>query len=352
MNPVFRGSELHILNLGAGVQSTELYMMAMRGQIRPFDYAIISDTQDEPGSREREQGLPDPEESVYAHLDWLGRQAEYLDSTSPLVKSISNAYPIRRSDNHARAGCPILVRTRGQISADLLRGQNATGQRFASIPAYTTTADGVTSNAGMVRRQCTKEYKIEVIDRCIRYELLGLSPGGRIPKGVVVHQYIGISWEERSRAFDIARRFETAETEDAIQEGLFGEDTIISVTTGRRQKANWRVHFPLIEDGRRITRDDCSASLGIHVPHTVHGSACIECPFQDNATWARRMAPGPTRDALIKIDTGIRVPGTIINRGLDQKLYLHKSCLPIDKIDFTNERQAGFAMECEGGCGL
>ncbi len=166
----------------------------------------------------------------------------------------------------------------------------------------------------MTRRQCTKEYKIEVIDRTIRYELLGLSPGDRIPRGFVVHQYIGISWDERSRAFDIARRFETAATEESVQEGLFGEETVTSVTTGRKQKANWRVHFPLIEDGRRL--------------------------------------PGPTRDALILIDTGMRTPGVIVNRNMDQKLYLHRACRPIDQIDFANDRQLGFAMECEGGCGL
>lgn len=64
------------------------------------------------------------------------------------------------------------------------------------------------------------------------------------------------------------------------------------------------------------------------------------------------MEPGPTRDALIHIDTGIRIPGAIVNRNLNQKLYLHKACRPIDQIDFTNEKQLGFAMECEGGCGL
>lgn len=350
------GRELHILNLGAGVQSTELYLMAMRGEIRPFDYAIFSDTQDEPGSREREQGLPDPEESVYGHLDWLGAQSLYLDSQSPLLKSSERAGSrICVSANNEgvgllyERGCPILVRTRGQISSDLMRGENSTGQRFASIPAYTATGDGITSDSGMTRRQCTKEYKVEVIERTIRYELLGLNPGDRLPKDVVVHQYIGISWDERSRAFDIARRFETA---DAVQEGLFGSATVISVTTGRHQKANWRVHFPLIEDGRQITRADCERSLALNVPHKVYGSACIECPFQDDATWGRRMQPGPTRDALIAIDTSIRKPGVIVNRGLDQKLYLHRSCLPIDQIDFANEKQAGFAMECEGGCGL
>ncbi len=168
----------------------------------------------------------------------------------------------------------------------------------------------------------------------------------------MVHQYIGISWDERSRAFDIARRFETAATEESVQEGLFGEETVTSVTTGRKQKANWRVHFPLIEDGRRLTREDCAESLRRHVPHEVSGSACIECPYQDDATWKRRMLPGPTRDALILIDTGMRTPGVIVNRNMDQKLYLHRACRPIDQIDFANDRQLGFAMECEGGCGL
>jgi len=46
-------TNLHILNLGAGVQSTELYMMSQRGEIQPFDYAITSDTQDEFGGEHR-----------------------------------------------------------------------------------------------------------------------------------------------------------------------------------------------------------------------------------------------------------------------------------------------------------
>ena len=42
-------SELHILNLGAGVQSTTLYLMFMRGDIKPqIDYAIFADTGEEP----------------------------------------------------------------------------------------------------------------------------------------------------------------------------------------------------------------------------------------------------------------------------------------------------------------
>lgn len=334
-------AELHILNLGAGVQSTELYLMSMRGEIQRFDYAIFADTQDEPGGEERRLGIPDPEESVYAHLDWLGTQASYMLSTSPLVTGVC----------HGGKGAPILVRTRGRISSDLLRGENSTGQRLAAIPAYTAYAEG--GAEGQTRRQCTKEYKVEVIDRCIRYELLHLCPGDRLPKGVIVHQHIGISWDERSRAFDIARRFQVEERDEAFQENLFDDEpTIINVVTGRRERANWRVHFDLIEEGRQITRDDCERSLQWHVPHKVYGSSCVMCPYQDDHTWNRRMRPGPTRDALIHIDTGIRIPGAIVNRNMEQKLYLHRACRPLTEIDFTRGKGAGFAMECEGGCGL
>jgi hypothetical protein len=338
-----------VLNLGAGRQSTDLYRMAAQGEIEPFDYAICSDTQDEYGAEHRRRGLPDPVAawdsegltSFYHHLEWLGTQAAFLDSTSPLIKS----------SNHCGPGCPILVRTRGQISADLLRGENSTGQRFATIPAYTAYRPG--ADEGQTRRQCTKEYKVEVIEQTIRREILGLQPGARLPKDAVVIQYIGISWDERSRAFDIARRFETVDTEQLTQGGLWDDyETIVSEVTGRRQKTNWRVKFPLIEDGRQKTAEQCLGSLRLWTPHKVEGSACIECPFKDDPTWAQHMSEDVTREALIHIDTGIRTPGTIVNRNLEQQLYLHRACRPIDQIDFKKEKQLGFAMECEGGCGL
>lgn len=333
--------ELHILNLGAGVQSTYLYLRAAHGELRQFDYAICADTQDEFGAEHRRRGLADPDKSFYAHLEWLGTQAAYLDSESPLVQR----------SNHGGPGCPILVRTRGQISADLLRGVNSTSQRFVSIPAYTTAHDG--GEGGQMKRQCTKEYKIEVIERTIRYDLLELKPGSRIPSDVVVIHYIGISWDERSRAFDIARRYEVVETDEALQGGLWdGYETVVSEVTGRRQKRNWRVRFPLIEDGNRITRYDCQASLRRWVPYEVNGSACIECPFKDDPTWTEHMADPVTREELITIDSGMRRPGAICNRNMDQKLYLHRACRPIDQIDFRGERQLGLSMECEGGCGL
>lgn len=55
-----------------------------------------------------------------------------------------------------------------------------------------------------------------------------------------------------------------------------------------------------------------------------------------------------------QVDAGsiLRTPGTVANRNLEEKLWLHRSCQPIDKVELRHERQLGFAMECEGGCGL
>lgn len=333
---------IHVLNLGAGVQSTDLYLRSAHGEIHPFDFAICSDTQDEYGAVHRRAGLADPEGSFYAHLEWLGVNfACALDSRSPIVRSSACGGP----------GCPILVRTKGQISADLLRGENSTGQRFATIPLYTATHEG--GKEGQIQRQCTKEYKIEVIEQTIRREILGLDPGRRVPKDVVVVQHIGISWDERSRAYDIfTKRFQVPETEDVTQLGLFGEEATVSVVTGLRMRNNWRVKFDLIEDGRQITRSECQQNLRRWVPYEVQGSACVECPFKDDPTWAQHMREPATRDELIRIDTGIRTPGVILNRKCEEIVYLHRSCRPIDQIDFARERQMGFAMECEGGCGL
>lgn len=174
-----------------------------------------------------------------------------------------------------------------------------------------------------------------MIERTIRREIVGLQPKRRVPKGVTVHQYIGISWDERTRAFDVRRRFLTEEGQE---------------------KPNWKVHFPLLEMNGDMkpgwTRDDCQDWLRSRVPHQTPRSACIHCPFHSDSEWQRLKQMPATWDRIVQIDTGIRAPGAIVNRGLDQKLYLHRDCRPIDQIDFTNENQSGFVFECEGACGL
>ncbi len=117
--------QFHVLNLGAGVQSTALYLLSREpGSKIRFDAAVFADTQEEPGG-------------VYRHLSWLQ----------------SLGWP------------PIHVRTAGKLGDDLIHGRPGSGG-FSSIPAFTAEdhrtrlrfCAGV--KEGMVRRQCTHDFGI------------------------------------------------------------------------------------------------------------------------------------------------------------------------------------------------
>ena len=286
-----RKRECHILNLGAGVQSTTLYLMFMRGEITPqINCAIFADTQEEP-------------EAVYRHLEWL--------------KSLN--------------GPEILVRTTGKLGDDLAHGVHSMGQRFASIPAY-TKGDG-DATEGRVRRQCSKEYKTEVIERTIRREVLKLAPRQRVPKGTAVHQYLGISLDEAGRARRISERF--------------------------NQTIKWaRSHFPLVE--RWMTRPDCLNYLADKVPHQTPRSACVFCPYHSDAEWFHLRENDPEGwGRALEIDGALRKPGNIVNRKMDKALYLHRSCKPLDEVEFDTrpkprdlQLSMSFASVCEGVCGV
>ncbi len=149
--------------------------MAAHGEIGPMpDCAVFADTSWEP-------------KAVYEHLDWL---------RSP------NVLPF-----------PVHIVSAGNIRDDLVAG--ASGARWASIPAFTRTFTPVgtellvcdedehgdltvigtrviaTERVGIIRRQCTGDYKIVPIRREVR-ELLSIA-GKRSPKTPVAEQWLGIS---------------------------------------------------------------------------------------------------------------------------------------------------------------
>lgn len=147
---------LRVLSLGAGVQSSTLYLMAVRGEFgdeRPT-LAIFADTQWEPAS-------------VYA---WLSQLEEWGGSV----------IPIRRV-------------TGGNIREDAIAQSNTTGQRFAAIPWHLKKFVGSARfEAVMGQRQCTTEYKVRPIQREI-VSLLGGRPAGG------AELWIGISLDEVKR---------------------------------------------------------------------------------------------------------------------------------------------------------
>jgi hypothetical protein len=265
-------TEKHILSLGAGVQSTAVYLLAMEGELH-LDAAIFADTGDEP-------------EAVYRHLEWL--------------KSLN--------------GPEIIVRSRGRISEDLTTTVKG---RFAQVPWYVKPLDGP---IGQVRRHCSKEYKVEVIDRSIRRDVLGLKPSQRIPKSMDVHQYFGISLDEARRSVGIRNRCDKA-------------------------------HFPLID--RQWTRSDCQNFLKTRVPHEVPRSACVFCPFHSDREWIEIKKNPEDWNLAVKTENALRNPDSRARRKISGGLFAHRSCVPLEQIEFRNERQFNlFTLECEGMCGV
>lgn len=312
---------LHFLNLGAGVQSTTLELMFRQGLIcydgQPVTLTAsgFADTQREPAW-------------VYHHLNWL-----------------------LASRNHV-TDHPILTVSHSDIGADLMRGENSTKQRFATIPAYTAAVEG--KKDGIVRRQCTYEYKIRALEQLQR-RLCGAQPGRRVPKTVKLYVYYGISLDEQSRASRIWEGYH-------IGRPLKNKDGSLKLRRDgqpRTRKSPFEPRFPLIELG--MTRRDCDDWLEPRVPHKVRRSACVFCPFKDDPEWIELQREDPAGwEYSVTLDRTLREPGRIVNRKLDRKLYLHDSCKPLTQITFdptpkpSKAVQQGFTFqnECSGMCGV
>lgn len=149
---------LRILSLGAGVQSTTVALMMIRGDIEPADHVVFADTGWEP-------------KRVYEHLQWLEK---LLAQTNMKFHRVSS----------------------GNLRDDLMRGSEEK-KRVASLPYHTLDANG---KRGMTRRQCTMEYKIEPLNRKAR-ELAGIQPRKRYSEHLVT-TVIGISSDEVERMRD------------------------------------------------------------------------------------------------------------------------------------------------------
>jgi len=246
---------MKVLNLGAGVQSTALYLLSMEGsepEVPKFDYAIFADTQEEP-------------ESVYRHVEWL----------------------------QSLGGPPIHVVTAGRLGDALEGGTDAKGSRmkdgthFISIPAFTKNPD--TGKNGIIRRQCTYEFKVKPIEKEIR-RIAGAVPGRPVPKDILIEQYMGLSYDEPKRVIRVKQRFDAKPT-------------------------NWTVYFPLWE--MQWNRSDCVAYLRDRVPHETPRSACVFCPFHKDEEWRWIKENDPKGwERSIQIDRACRT-----GVGLDSERY-------------------------------
>ncbi len=256
---------MKVISLGLGIQSTTMYLMSSLYYMDRADYAIFAD----PGAE-----LPD----TYELWDSLNDWAKYNNGI-PLIKKKKSLYK------------------------DIIDSQN--GDRVASIPAFT-------ESQGMVRRQCTNEYKINVVVQEVR-KLHGLKKGQRMKP---TEMYLGISLDEIQRMKE-------------------------------SQLYNIEYKYPLID--KRITRSDCVKFLEERSFHNIKKSSCVFCPYHSNKNWKEIKQNYPEEwGKVIKVDRAIRDSS---KRGLSDKLFLHRTLVPISEAYLQEDQEELFMCE-EGFCGI
>ena len=293
----------HVISLGAGVQSTCLALMAKHGEIEPMpEAAIFADTGSEP-----------PE--VYEHLDWLMTEAEL---PFPVYQA---KYKHGSLTDHIRQTFERHNMVAGRVGG------------YLPAPFHARHPDG---SAGILRRECTQNYKIDTIRDAVKQLILGMPPGKRCASRTpLVTQWIGISADEIERI--------------------------------NWQGPNWTAkRFPFVERAWPrepgelwMHRADCLAWMERHGYPLPPRSACTFCPYRSNREWRnlRDNSPDGWREA-VEIDRMIRdMPDSeVAGLRLGGKLYVHRDLVPLEEADIDrdiDERQGNlWSAECEGMCGL
>ena len=209
---------------------------------------------------------------------------------------------------------PVYLVEKGNIRDDMLAAKGTTN--FVVAPFF--TQNKITGKKGMVMRQCTNDYKIQPIRTKIR-ELCNVKKGKHFPKDKYVEQWIGISTDE-------AGRMKPA-----------------------RDKYILNRH-PLIE--AKMSRQDCIDYLKKEKIPLPEKSACIVCPYHNDAYWHFMKTERPSEFAdAVDFDKQVRN----ISRKEDEQLYAHRSCKPLDEVEFNKKEDDSqldmFNNECEGMCG-
>lgn len=265
-------AKLRVLSFGGGVQSTTLLWMMIDGVLPWVDAVLFADTGDD-------------SQLTMAHIDDMERA-------------------VRAASNH----CQFHRVSRGETLSDAIRRTHKRDIKFVAAPFYT-------GKGGQGRRQCTREFKIEPLEKKQR-ELLGYQPRQVIPPGTC-EVWIGISTDEVVRAGSAFSR--------------------------------WCVNrYPLLE--KRMSRVDCARWLEARGHRVPPKSACVYCPYRSNQEWRflRDNDPQGFADA-VALDEFIRD-----NTKLDNYAYVHRSRKPLTEVDFSTDEDNGQGMLsfCEGGCGL
>lgn len=294
------GFDLRYISLGAGVQSSCLLLMSLEGAkmgrglpdeeyveagvLPPVDAAIFADTQSEP-------------KECY---EWL----EHL-------KILCDGY------------IPIHTPTEGSLRDAIVRATEPNSPRFASVPFWVM---GVDDREAPGRRQCTREYKIDVVKREVR-SILGIAPGKRAQGKFQVECWVGISVDEATRA--------------------------------KPSRYPWiENRWPLLYD-IPMRRNECISWMNSHEYGQPAKSACTFCPYRTLEDWRRLRIESPEAfEDACEVDEVIRRNGPLNSGGntMDKLQYVHRSLRPLREVvddESLEEKNLNlFENECEGMCGV
>lgn len=258
---------MRVISLGWGVQSFGLCAMSALGMLPKVDVAIHADT-----THERSETY-----------EFARRWTPWLEERGIRVMTVKNE------------------------RTNTVDNWTATG---LMIPAYTRYEDGMPS--GMLRRQCTHDWKIGPIRRWFQANRNGES----------VEMWLGITLDEVARM--------------------------------KPSDVQYIIHaFPFIEMlDRPWMRGMVMRWLqenGLEIPVK---SACVFCPFHNRADWREiKLSTNGDWQKVIEIDETIRHkrPGYVC--------YLSPERKPLADIDFRNEGDHGQLRlwdneECSGMCFL
>lgn len=267
------------LSLGAGRQSTALYILAtLQDPERPVpraEAAVFADTGDEPA--------------------WVYDQLRRIESWGK-----------------EHGGPEIHVAQKGVLSEWVIDRQKQ-GKRFVTVPLFTAAEGG--GSAGLLRRQCTREFKITPIQQKVR-EILGYKPRQHMKHRV--RTLMGITVDEAIRM--------------------------------RQSPEKW-VHnaYPLVDLG--LTAADCSRIVEEAGFPTPKRSSCVYCPYHSDEFWADLKKNHPDEFArAVEFDYAIR---NMTMAGRRQPGYVHRSLQPLDEVDFAHSEQNDlFGEDCHGVCGV
>lgn len=280
-----RNPDLTVLSMGGGIQTSAIAEMIVAGDLPLVDVAIFADTGNE-GS-----GTYD--------------QIEYLRDRLGAVGV--DLITVRRSEEG--------------IISDAFNGA-----RFAAIPLFIQKADG---KRGRLRRQCTREYKTEIIEKAVRRILVDRDLA-------VVYKRSGHDYVKRN-------------------EGVF-VDMILGISKDeavRRMSDNpvpWITNtYPLVDLG--MSRGDCVSYLREKDLPIPPRSACLICPFRGTGSWSR-MDPDEFAQ-VVDFDQKIR---SSLPR-IQGDVYLSDELIPVDQaVAKWRKRPVQldlFADLCDGGyCGV